>query len=115
MSLNPFTFVKRHAAFMAAGLSDRIVSRLSGRKVSFAKHVVIKIDGCEPWTDHFEQSSLKGVDIALKDKDFSTARALLALGAKEAGSVECKELANLVVDLIAKGNEITFELFTCLE
>lgn len=115
MQINPWGVVKKVGTWFGAGFTDKFSSRLTGRRMTFAKHIAAKLDDCEPWTDHFYNSGISGVRTALKDRDYSSARAILAITTKEGATKHCVELANMALDLISHGEEITFELFTALE
>jgi hypothetical protein len=110
-----FGVLKKFGLWSCAGFSDRMCSKVSRQKCSFALQVVAKLDQCEPWTDHFELSTIKSLNEAMKLKDFAAVRTLIDIGVKEDAVIECVELAKLAVDLIAHGSEITYEFFPCLE
>jgi len=112
---NPFTFVRRQIAFVSSGFVDRSVSRLTGKKFTFTGAVTAKLYKCEPWTDHFHRSSLDGMKHAYRDKDFGSMRILAAIGVKEGHSKYCVELAEKAIELLASGEEITFESFFMME
>ena len=111
---NPVTFARKCATWITAGFTDRITSNVSGKKISFAKHIASKLDKCEPWTDHFESSSIAGMNQAIKDGDFESARMLLAIGAKDSKSL-CVSLALSAIELLALGTEIDISLFPFME
>lgn len=118
---NPFTFINKPVAFakkcstwLVAGFSDRMASRVSGKKISFAKHIAEKVDQCEPWTDHIESSSIAGINQAIKDGDFKSARMLLAIGAKDSKSF-CVAIALSAIDFLALGNEVDVSMIPFLE
>lgn len=115
MSFKPFGVVKKVVTWTFAGMTDRFTMRLTGKKSSIAKHVASKIDNCEPWTDHFDEGSLKSIDESIKLKDYTATRFFLAFGSKENADPHCLDLAKLAVELLAMGEEVTFELFQCLE
>lgn len=106
---------KKAAVWTAAGFTDRFAFRQTGVKSSFAKHVAAKLDECHPWEDHIHEKSLSDIDMAISNKDFGAARLLLAFGSRDEASTHCIRLAELAVDLLAEGKEITFELFHCME
>jgi hypothetical protein len=107
--------IKSYVGWTIAGFADRLSSRFTGRTCSLAKHVAMKIDQCEPWTDHFEATSIKDIDTALRERDFDAARFLLAFGDKEGARKYCVNMARDVVEFIASGEEITFSMLSCLE
>lgn len=115
MSFRLFGVIKKVGTWTSAGFVDRMYQRFTGKKHSLAKHVAAKLDKCEPWTDHFEKSSLESITTSIKDKNFVGARIMLSLGVKETASRYCVDLAFLAVELLACGDEITYELFECLE
>ena len=115
MALRPFGILNKMATWTWAGIADKMATRFSGRKCSLAKHMAMKIDKCEPWTDHLETSSLMQVDSAIKNREFATARFLVALRQKEEAIRYCINLALSAIDFLAEGEELTFELFQCLE
>jgi len=108
-------FVGRQLSFISAGIVDRISSRIFKREVSFGKMCVIKLNDCEPWTDHFSARTVSDIKHALLNKDFSSARALIALCSNEDASRYCIALLEKVVDLLASGYEVEVELITFLE
>ena len=112
---NPFGIAKKVVTWTTAGFSDRFASRLTGKKVTFGQRVAAKIDQREPWDRHLEISAIEGINKALSEKDFEAARILLAFGAKEDAVGECLQLLSMAIELLAHGEEITFELFQCLE
>jgi hypothetical protein len=115
MKLNPFGVLRKIGIWTGAGFVDRISRRCSGCDMNFGKRVASKLDECAPWSDHIESSSLAGIDAAVREKDFCSARFLLAIGQKSTALAHCINAAELAINLIAEGEEITFELFSCLE
>lgn len=63
-------FIKRGVTFFTGGFCDRLVKRLSGKKVSFGKCIAAKLNDCEPWSDHYEEIALTEIRNALHDKDY---------------------------------------------
>lgn len=112
---NPITFVRRQLCFVGSGFVDRGFSRLTRKKCTFSGAVMAKLHKCEPWSDHFYRSSLDSMNQAASDKNFSAMRIMAALGAKEGGSKFCIELAEKAIELLASGEEVTFESFFMLE
>ena len=66
----------------SAGVADRAASYVTGRKISVGKAIIRKLAECDPWKSHIYESAIKGIAHALHDKDFISARALLAMGTK---------------------------------
>lgn len=103
--------LKRGGSFLVGGIVDSIVSRDTHHKINFGQAVASKLNECEPWNDHYEHSIFVKIDRACKDKDFSTIRAMLAIGAKEGASQHCLELAEFAINMLALGIEPEFSLF----
>lgn len=115
MTSRIFGTAKRYIGCTLAGFANRLNSRLSGRTCSFAKHIVSKLDDCELWSNHFEQSSLKNIDMSLKEADFTATRFLLAMNVKDYAKRYCVDLAMTAVEILAQGEEVTFSTFLSLE
>jgi hypothetical protein len=115
MKLNPFGLLRKFGIWTSAGIVDRCSTRFTGGEMNFGKSVASKLDECTPWTDHIESSSLAGIEAAVRNKDFTSARFLLAIGQKSSAAAHCIKIAELAINLMAEGQEITFELFSCLE
>lgn len=107
-----FSFIRRGASFFIGGFTDRFASRITGKKKSFGKCIAAKFNECEPWTDHFEISSLEMINQALAEKDFASARGLAAFGVAEGASPYCVKIASLAIELLSEGEEVIFNLFT---
>ena len=112
---NPLPFIRRQVSFFASDFIDQVVTRTTGKKCTFAGAVVSKLNKCEPWTDHFERSSLDSIYQANKLKDSNGMRILAALGAKEGGSKYCIQLAEKAIELLAFGEEVDLETFFFME
>lgn len=115
MVRNPWNLIKKVTSFMTGGIMDSLASRSTGRPIDFGQRVAARLNDCEPWVDHYEHSTLIGINKAYKDRDFEACRTLLAIGVREGADSRCVELANLAVDLLAAGREVSFDLFYCLE
>ena len=109
------TFIGRHLAFLGAGFFNRLKGRFTGKKTSFGDLLAKKISDCEPFSDHFYDSTLDSIKDALKNKDFSDARAMVEIGAKAEASKYCIALLKELIDFIAFQDELTIELFPFLE
>jgi hypothetical protein len=115
MTFNPFGVVRKIGVWTSAGFVDRFTGRCTGCHMNFGKRVASKLDDCAPWTDHIEASSLVGIEAAVRDRDFTSARFLLAIGQKSTAVTACINVAELAINLLAEGHEITFDLYTSLE
>ena len=115
MISNPFGLVKKVMTWTSAGVVDKFGTRLFGKKMTFGQWIAAKIDQCEPWDDHLEKNAIEGIQKALNNKEFEAARILVALGSKDGTVKECLELLKLGIELLSHGEEITFELYRCLE
>jgi len=109
-----FSKIKTGVAFVADGMFDKFSSRFTGKKICFAKHITAKLSECEPWSDHFEVSAINGIESALKNSDFPSARGLAAFGFKECASMYCVELAEKAIEFLVSGYdpEFVLSLFT---
>lgn len=107
---SPISFVRRHLSFVGAGITDRVFTRTTGKKFSFARHVAAKLNNCEPWTDHFERPALTELSKAYKLGDFNAMRIFAGLGVAEGASPHCVGLAHMAIELLAEGSEIVIEL-----
>jgi len=113
--VRPFSFLKRQISFVSVGIIDQISSRVSGRKVSFGKICMTKIHDCEPWTDHYSPRVCHDIKTSLFNGDFQSARGLAAIASKEGASWYCVRLMENIIELVASGSEIEFELISFLE
>lgn len=115
MKFTPIAFIRKAVTWTCAGAVDRVTSRCSGKRMDFGMKIASKLDECQPWTDHFETSSLHEMHKAIDDKQFNAARLIHAIGAKEAANKHCLDLALLAINMLADGEDITFDLFYCME
>ena len=99
----------------SAGFSDLISSRLFGKTITYGQRVARKIDKCEPWSDHLEESAIENIHEAIRSKEYNVARFFIAFGSKEKAVIECIEILKLAIEFLAHGEEFTFDLFFCLE
>jgi hypothetical protein len=111
-------FLKRRlAAFYGAGIVDQFITRFTGKDSSFAKALIQKLSGCEPWTDHFYPPALEDIKNGIANKDFAGARMMADLGAEtlEPGtkaSAYCIELLKKYIKFLAFGEMMETEDFT---
>lgn len=108
-------FIGRHLAFFGAGFINRFKARLTGKKTSFGDLLAKKLSDCEPFSDHFDDSTFNSIRDALKNKDFSDARAMVEIGAKTEASKYCIALLKELIDFLAFQDERTIELVPFLE
>lgn len=107
-------FIGRHLAFFGAGFINRFKARFTGKKTSFGDLLAKKLSDCEPFSDHFYDFTLDSIRNALKNKDFSDARALVEIGAKTEASKYCIALMKELIEFIACQEEITIEIIPFL-
>ena len=108
-------FSGRHLAFFGAGFIGRLKARFTGKKTSFGDLLAKKLSDCEPFSDHFYDSTLDSIQDALKKKDFRDARAMVEIGAKTEASKYCIALMKELIDFIAFQEELTIELIPFIE
>jgi hypothetical protein len=105
-----FNFLRKQFAFIGAGITDRISSRCTGTKCNFAKTLAIKLSDCEPWSDHFEETTIIGLNNAMLKQDYSTMRILAAWGTREDANKFCINLAETAILLLSSGSEEVCEI-----
>lgn len=101
---------KRAATFCFGGIFDELATKMSKKEVNFGKLVAAKANGCKPWSDHIEKSSLQEIHTAIHDGNFRDARKLLRVGATEGADQYCLDIALLAINFLAKGIEDEQEL-----
>lgn len=110
--MKPFAFLRRGISFFIAGACDKSASIVTGKECSFGKCVASRLNGCEPWSNHFEKRALRDLRTAMKDGDYKDARFLAAIGTKEGNNPYCVSMVERLIDFLSKGHEAEFDLNT---
>lgn len=71
------------------GSRDEIVTKFTNEEVTLASDMAKQLDGCKPWDNHLELSTLKLLKTALSKKDPDLARNVIDSGVKETAAPWC--------------------------